>query len=237
VKIRRVIFFLLIGLVAAAGVATWLIFTGRWIPNAVVAAAYPIRGIDVSHHQGLIDWRRAASDHVDFVFMKATEGADFVDKSFAENWKGAAANGVLRGAYHFYNPAKSGRHQAQNFIAVVPIADRTLPPVVDLEFAVGKGEVAAFRKELGEFLAIVRTHYGKEPIIYTTEEFRRHYLSNYPISRLWIREVVGVPKNSPQRSWMFWQFSSRGRVRGISTYVDLNVFAGEKSQLDALVDR
>jgi lysozyme len=84
---------------------------------------------------------------------------------------------------------------------------------------------------LREFLAVLRATYGKEPVIYTTEEFRRHYLVGVETRRLWIREVVGLPP--PE--WLFWQFSSRGRVRGIATFVDLNAFSGERFELEALM--
>jgi len=210
----------------------WLIWTGRWIPNGLLASAYAIRGIDVSHHQGAIDWAAVAHDHVDFVYMKATEGGDFVDQRFAGNWRKAAAQGIPRGAYHFYNPETDGRSQARHFRSIVPVDPRALPPAVDLEFAVGPSpKVGDFQREFQQFLAILRTTYGKEPVVYTTEEFRRHYLVGIETRRLWIREVVGLPP----AEWLFWQFSSRGRVRGIATFVDLNAFSGERIELEALM--
>src|SRR3954469_22613633 len=58
------------------------------------------RGIDVSHHQGTINWDAVAGDGVEFAWMKATEGATFRDASFARNWHQAGAAGLARGAYH-----------------------------------------------------------------------------------------------------------------------------------------
>ena len=232
VTIRKIAIWIATGIGLCAALTGWMVWTGRWVPNAIVASAYVIRGIDVSHHQGVINWPEVARDHVDFVYMKATEGADFVDQRFGKNWRQAAAQRIPRGAYHFYNPATSGRNQARHFVATVPVDPHALPPAVDLEFAVGATpRVEDFRRELAEFLVILRAAYGKEPVIYTTAEFQRHYLAGTGPRRLWIREVVGVPSGE----WLFWQFSSRGRVRGIANFVDLNAFSGERADLEALM--
>ncbi|WP_414707009.1 GH25 family lysozyme, partial [Rhizobium sp. UBA1881] len=66
-------------------------------------ADYPIQGIDISHHQGAIDWSAlAAQPNVRFAIMKATEGGDHRDTRFAENWQAAKNAGIVRGAYHFF---------------------------------------------------------------------------------------------------------------------------------------
>src|SRR5262245_15828853 len=89
----------------AAGVAIALVFGalvaaagGWWTPWA---ARY-IQGVDVSWHQGAIDWRTLAADDVAFAYIKATEGGDHVDERFAFNWREAGAAGLYRGAYHFF---------------------------------------------------------------------------------------------------------------------------------------
>ena len=78
---------------------------------------YPIRGIDVSNHQGLIDWRRVAADDVAFAMIKATEGGDWIDKSFARNFAAAKEAGLAIGPYHFFTFCRPGADQARNFIA------------------------------------------------------------------------------------------------------------------------
>ena len=62
---------------------------------------FPIHGIDVSNHQGDIDWQAVRASNVKFAYIKATEGGDHVDQRFAQNWAGAKAAGVKHGAYHF----------------------------------------------------------------------------------------------------------------------------------------
>ena len=82
---------------------------------------YSIHGIDVSRYQEAIDWEDVKAMHsnnisIRFSFIKATEGSDDVDKRFKKNWRAAKEVGMIRGAYHFFNPYKDGTSQAQNFI-------------------------------------------------------------------------------------------------------------------------
>lgn len=189
---------------------------------------YPIQGIDISHHQGTIDWQALKQEgNVQFVFMKATEGGDFKDSKFQYNWKAAKEFGIRRGAYHFYSFCKSGAEQAANFIASVPVDKNALPPVVDLEFLGSckkRPPVQEAIKELQIFLDLLEKQYGKRPILYTTYTFYGVYLKEDLTSYdLWIRDTQKEPilENRP---WKFWQFSNRGTRKGIKGRVDLNVF-------------
>jgi lysozyme len=189
---------------------------------------YPIQGIDISHHQGTIDWQALKQEgNIQFVFMKATEGGDFKDSKFQYNWKAAKEFGIRRGAYHFYSFCKSGAEQAANFIASVPVDKNALPPVVDLEFLGSckkRPPVQEAIKELQIFLDLLEKQYGKRPILYTTYTFYGVYLKEDLTSYdLWIRDTQKEPilENRP---WKFWQFSNRGTRKGIKGRVDLNVF-------------
>ena len=90
-------------------------------------------GVDVSNHQGDIDWQTLARSNVAFAYIKATEGGDFRDKRFQLNWEAAKRAGLARGAYHFFTQCRSGAEQAKNFIATVPREYGALPPVIDAE--------------------------------------------------------------------------------------------------------
>src|SRR5262245_21030770 len=94
---------------------------------------YNVIGVDVSNHQGDINWPALARNHVAFAYIKATEGGDFRDKRFQLNWEGAKRAGLVRGAYHFFKQCRSGAEQAKNFIATVPREHGALPPVIDAE--------------------------------------------------------------------------------------------------------
>ena len=93
------------GLVAAGG----LFYFHTFSPDR---GKYPVRGIDVSHHQGPIDWQRVAADDVAFAVIKATEGGDHVDDAFATNLREARAAGLAVGAYHFFTFCRPGGDQA-----------------------------------------------------------------------------------------------------------------------------
>ena len=106
---------------AAAGLIVWYGWLPHYRPAIEANESY---GIDVSHHQGDIDWARVADDDITFAYIKATEGGDFVDAQFADNWEQAGANGVDRGAYHFFTLCRPGLEQAENFLRVVPWTSR-----------------------------------------------------------------------------------------------------------------
>ena len=225
--IGTILTILVLAALAVAGVAY---LTGLWKPTLRAAASYPVRGVDVSNHQGEVNWPMVASDKIVFAYLKATEGGDFKDQRFAENWKKAEAAGVLRGAYHFFTFKTPGKTQAENFIATVPRDPSALPPAVDLEFS-GNGKprpsVAEFRRELDDFLKRLRNRFRKEPVIYTSAEFYDPYLKGYPLKRLWIRDTFVAPRLPGGSRWLFWQFTDKGRIRGIRGDVDLNVFSGD----------
>src|SRR5207302_8396959 len=96
---------------------------------------FPVRGVDVSHHQGFVGWFEASLHDVKFAYIKATEGTDYRDPQFLYNWSQCPYDGIARGAYHFFNFCAPGKAQARNFLQVVPADPKALPPALDLEFS------------------------------------------------------------------------------------------------------
>ena len=226
----------LLGLLLLPLVGALLLHQGiLWFHNPSLRS-FPVQGLDVSHHQGDIDWPAvAAAARHRFVWIKATEGGDWVDTRFQANWDGAQAAGLLVGGYHFFTFCRTGAEQADNFLRTVPRVPGTLPPVIDLEFG-GNCSRRPSRDELlpeiTHFLTRLEAHYGTQPILYTTRDFQQAYMA--PALRawpLWTRSIVRRP--APEPAWLIWQFSNRGRVPGISTFVDENVFAGSLADLEA----
>ena len=202
---------------------------GWWTP---LAARY-VQGVDVSWHQGPIDWRTLAADGVAFAYIKATEGGDHVDERFAFNWREAAAAGLYRGAYHFFTLCQPGARQAANFIAVVPRDAGALPAAVDLEHMGPCRQGPTMTDIVGEariFMDALETHYGVRPIIYTPREFHDAHLSELTGERFWIRSI-GVPPRFRERDWIIWQHHNRGHKRGVSGPIDLNAFRGDLAAL------
>lgn len=213
----------LLTLLAAGALFLWH-YAPSWHPSDT---DYPTQGIDVSHHQGPIDWSRLPAQGVDFAFIKATEGGDFRDRRFAENWRASRAAGIRRGAYHFFTLCRPGADQAANFITAVPAERDALPPAVDLEY-MGNCEnrrltVEAFHRELAAFLTRVEAHYGQRAILYLTEEFDSAFQVSARVDRpLWLRSLVTQPSFGA-RPWTYWQVSNLRRLDGIAGPVDWNV--------------
>jgi lysozyme len=200
---------------------------------------YEIHGIDVSHHQSVISWddvkkMKVKDVNLQFAVIKATEGISRVDWQFRRNWREAKQAGMARGAYHFFISSRDGKQQAENFIATVKLEKGDLPPVLDIE-QTNRQNAQTIRKRAMDFLRAVEAHYGVKPIIYTNVDFYEQYLgeefSDYP---LWVAHYIQRNKPRIQRKWTFWQHSEKGRVNGITTAVDFNVFDGDSSEFDQL---
>jgi lysozyme len=218
--------------IAAALIGAAAMAFGAWTPWT----GSTITGVDVSRHQGLIDWRALAGTDVRFAYIKATEGADYVDERFADNWAGAAEAGLYRGAYHFFTLCKPGAAQAANFIRAVPREAGALPPAVDLEHMgpCREGpEVADVNAEIQVYLDALETHYGARPILYVTREFHDAHLAEYSGERFWVRNLFARP-NFRQRDWIIWQHHNRARRAGVAGPVDLDAFRGDEAELSEL---
>ena len=195
-------------------------------------AHYGIHGIDVSRYQQRITWEAVKKMQVrgirlDFAFIKATEGNTRVDPFFKRNWKKSKEVGVIRGAYHFFIPNRDGRTQAQNFIRTVVLESGDLPPVLDVEQA-GRVKAATIRKEVKAWLDVVEKYYGVKPIIYANISFYKRYLEGYVDDYpLWVAHYLQPDQPRIERDWDFWQHSETGRVDGIVSKVDFNVFNGD----------
>ncbi|RYY41466.1 MAG: glycoside hydrolase family 25 protein [Chitinophagaceae bacterium] len=201
---------------------------------------YSIHGIDVSRYQQQVSWGSVQSMDIDgirigFAFIKATEGVSNVDPSFKRNWRESNKAGIVRGAYHFFLPSKSGRLQAEHFIRTVPLQSGDLPPVVDIENAGGvKPEV--LRRELKAWLDITEQYYGVRPILYTYLNFyERNLAGHFDDYPLWVAHYLQPEGPRITRTWSFWQHSEEGHVDGIRSKVDFNVFSGDSVAFRSLL--
>lgn len=219
-------------LARAAFYAGWIRF------NYPSQQTFPIQGIDVSHHQQVIDWAKLKQHNIRFAYIKATEGASFKDSAFTHNWRDAREHGMITGAYHFFTFCKSGRLQAENFIATVPVSARALPPALDLEYG-GNCAPSSHQQMMADvrtMISLLEQVYQQKVVIYATREFYDDHLQNeLNESPLWIRDIWRQPQLAGARQWTFWQFANRGRLNGVTTFVDLNVFHGSEAQFTALL--
>ncbi len=209
-----------------------------------------VAGIDVSHHQGEIDWARVAAAGTGFAYIKATEGATGAtaqDSRFPRNWAGALAHGIPRGAYHLLTRPglSSASAQARNFLARVAPQAGDLPPALDVE----SDSIPGFIKDVGvanvwhhiwEWCEIVHNATGYQPLLYMGKpgiDALRPHLGSLPALDLWMPRYrpVNSPPPLPEDSahhlifphWTFWQHSETGAVAGINGRVDLDLFNGD----------
>ncbi len=211
-----------------------------------------IYGIDVSHHNEWIDWPKVKQAGVRFAIIKATEGNGYIDPLYEENLKGALKAGILPGSYHFFLPRFDPLEQARHYVRVLQenqTSAPTLPPCIDLETA-GLTK-AALNQAVKSFLTEVKTLTGRRGILYVSPGFWSTYLpvpvmSGYKLSGgdvdwagvhpLWVAHYTsGWPYQVyPWAGWRFWQYSSMGKISGVVTKVDLNLFNGSEADLTAL---
>ena len=200
---------------------------------------FPVHGIDLSRHNKSLNWSRMKRAGVDFAFIKATEGKDDRDVKYRELWRAARRAGINRAAYHFYYFCATPEAQAANYIRSVPKSERSLPPILDVEWN-PESPTCSKRKparvvipQLRRWLQIVEKHYGQKPIIYTTVDFHREVLASgaLPGYQYWLRSVKAEPKYVyGKRPWTFWQYTGTGKIPGIKGQVDINAFHGSRSK-------
>lgn len=185
-----------------------------------------MKGIDVSHWQGGIDWKKVASSGVEFAIMKASEATGFVDSRLSYNKKEARKNGILCGFYHF---ARGGnvKDEVEHFLDTV--GDLREGELLVLDWEIQHTNTVNWCLE---FLQRVEEEVGFKPIIYLNKATLRAWDWSSVVENdngLWIASYSlntgykGVrPGAFDWAFWMMWQYTSRGRVPGIVGNVDLN---------------
>jgi lysozyme len=170
-----------------------------------------------------------------FIFVKATEGDDFVDKRFHENAGRIKDTQRILGAYHFFHFNYGGLEQANNYINTVGnIID--LPPVIDFEFSGNpkKFDKQKIYRELKICIATLEEYYGHKVIIYVTKDTYIHFIENNFDNPIWYRSII-FPINNNIKNILFWQYHNSAIIDGINTKVDLNVFKGNITELKKLM--
>ena len=193
----------------------------------------PVQGLDVARYQGRIDFDKVKAGGVHFVYMKSTEGKDYIDPSFYDNWRRARASGVAFGAYHFMTWCSLASEQAAWFVANVPNDYDALPPVLDLEWnnassCKNKHDRTEILEKVRVMLAAMERHTGKVPVIYTDMTFHRDILEGEQFDNpFWLRSTAAEPHTRYHgRPYLIWQWTQTGTMSGINAEVDRNAFYG-----------
>lgn len=239
----------------ASGMTALLAVSLGWIGLPAVGRAQYVNGIDVSYWQQSINWPAVRAAGTEFAFMRATLGVDYVDSYLNQNRTGALATGMYIGFYHYgsinvdvSNP-NDAVTEANHFVNTIqPFYQQggnLLRPVLDVETLPGLGSVAQDKAYVSQwvrnFIGVVKTRLGFDPIIYCNSNFASNYLaSDLAQYDLWVANYNYAPPTIPPASidgiwngWDFWQYTDTGHVNGVSGNVDRNVFNGTLSEMIA----
>lgn len=194
-------------------------------------------GIDVSNHQGNIDWNQVAKDeNVQFVYIKATEGATYVSPTFEQNIKEARKAGMKVGCYHFLRATSYIHDQFKNFIEYCKKEEQDLAPLIDIEIK-GRWCAEEVADSVKLFADLLENHYGCRPVIYTGTNFFNKYLAG-SFSEGYELFIAKYSDEEPILAdgtpYTLWQFTDCGEVNGINTDVDQSRFNIGKSLNDIL---
>lgn len=227
-------FLLAAALLTWAAYAAWINF--RTSPPYVDRERYPVGGIDISAHNGDIDFRKAASDGAEFVWMKATEGADFRDRKFSANHSDAGKAGLKRGAYHFFRFDKDGVEQAINLLEAVGDRRLEMGVAIDIESSGNPEGIdeAIIRERISAMVDYLNLR-GLAPTLYCNRnDYYQYMADSFPGNSLWICSFSEDPISAP---WNFWQYNHKGTVKGIKGKVDLNVFGGSRDEWNDFISK
>lgn len=222
---RKVLLFLLVFLISFFCVYKLADF------KPVLNQNYKIKGIDISHHNKITNWSKV-KESSSFCLMKATEGKSHKDRKFISNWDSSKKHNIVRGAYHFFSPGVSAEKQFNNFKSRVTLHPGDFPPILDVELK------ECDIDEVNKWLEMAEKHYKVKPIVYTTYLFFKVFmdgkLQDYPIW-IYMSDRMGVQPSFDDYECVLWQYNQKGKIKGISGNVDLNLFLGDNEDLENIL--
>lgn len=187
------------------------------LPSVVMSQ----KGIDVSRFQDSINWKKVASNKkVEFVYIKASEGASIRDKMYRYNVKKAREAGLLVGSYHVYGSRTTAQAQFSNFKKAVGDSKQDLVPVLDIEAChCHKLSMA----KVDKMLSLMEKEYGVKPMIYTSERLYKIHFDNKKYKKYHF--FIANYNREPRMAYTLWQYTQRGKQNGIKGFVDFSRFS------------
>lgn len=191
-----------------------------------------LHGIDVSHWAGKINFEKVRKHGIHIVYIKATQGTNYVDSDFERNYREALREDLAIGFYHYVTARteQEAREEARFFVSHIRDKKQQVRPAMDFE-SFGNLTTEEIRELSLLFLSTLEKETGHRPVLYSdssnaSRRFADDRLRKYP---LWIADY-GVSRpdmENPWRRWSGWQYTDRGRVPGISGHVDRDYFRKE----------
>lgn len=193
-------------------------------------------GVDVSRHQGNIDWGAARASGIEFAYIKATEGTGYVDPKVDQHLTGARSSGLVTGLYHFARPdtntgVQDGEHFAAEVNARSAAGPGNLPPCLDLEETKpGQFTGIDLVDWVSDFLATARRITARRQfILYGSAAFLRDRLRGLDwLDRDCLVWVAHYGRKPAEPGWaddrtVMHQYTSSGRIAGYHANIDRNI--------------
>lgn len=203
------------------------------------ASGPTLQGIDVSYYQGTVNWSQVKASGRVFAFARASDGLDYPDSKFAQNWPAMKSAGIVRGVYQYFRPSQDPEAQAnlmlEKLAAAGGLEAGDLPPVLDLETDSGLAASTVVARALA-WLTYVESKVGAKPIVYTAAFMSNVIGTSFGSYPLWVANYGATCPLMPSgwTDWKFWQNSATGKVPGVTGDVDTNYFNGQLSDLEAM---
>jgi len=222
-----------------------------WFARLVSSLVVPskIHGVDISHHQGDVDFFALKNSGVEFVILKATEGDSWVDDRFAEYWRKALDAGLLVMTYHFFRSNFGGSVQAKHHNTIIQeflSASRYETPVIWFDVETEDGATKSQRQN-----RLLAAHQTAEALGYQSGHYSSPYLWDKLIGDVpwaynyygWIAHWTSASSPSLPLGWTkektkVWQYGIYPRyswtnpVEGVSGEVDVDWFYGTREDLE-----
>lgn len=188
-----------------------------------------IHGIDLSRYQGDVFWETIGDNSkMAYVYLKATEGETHIDVKYERNIELAHRNGLKVGSYHFFRPRVNLTKQLQNFMSQCRPGDQDLIPMIDIE-TTSNLRTEEFCDSLHKFLVLVEKAYKQKPLLYTFTNFYNRYMQGkFDGYKIMIAQYTQrEPTLADGRDITMWQYTGKGRINGVNTYIDKSRFMGK----------
>ncbi len=238
---QKVKYILVAALSLCLGIAAFLIIKDYFGEDETFdSKKYFVKGIDVSHHNPILNWDNVMEQGITFAYMKATEGNDHQDRNYPFNYDLARKSNIKVGSYHFYTFGLSGKEQARHFLKIAKFSAGDLIPAIDVEHSA----INTYRKD-DKYVSLViqelkvlekelYEHFGVHPVIYTNRDCYKLYIKkNFPDNIIWMCDLRNEP--SDDFNWRIWQFSHKGEIPGIDGHIDLNYYRYTFSEFKELL--
>lgn len=209
-------------------------------PSTFDQEKFTVKGVDLSHHNPIVDWAAAHNQDIQFVYLKATGGVAHLDRNYMYNYDAAKKNTLRVGSYHFYLFGASGVEQARHFINTAVVKSGDLLPAIDVEHSSDNpySRDTAYVKQVINELKVLENelymHYGVRPMIYTNRDCYKLYIAgNFPDNYIWMCDLKKEPDDIA--NWVIWQFSHKGELVGVEGDIDLNYFRYSHQELSKIL--